>query len=310
MCSKYTKAARPAMTHSPASSETETKDSYSSNQQCTRSPPVGVDHGSPTVTLGLLPLPHPPGCTPHPPPHPPESTPHPPPHPPSSAPSQPHPSANNQTPYPSMVPRDMTAPHHSTTTAPVRPAYGGLSLEERLSLHQAYLGGPKVHEKEERAKDVPAHHSGTSQQRGAGEGGARWKGGLGQGGGLKQGGEPGQGGGLRQGGGPGQGGGLKQEGGTGQIYFSYYEPPVPEEGVGQQPQKSQSDQLLVSVKQVSLVTPAASQCYFSPPPPQSGSSSVERSVLRVRQQMRKASACGYRHFLWLMCVTRCAAMHM
>ena len=97
----------------------------------------------------------------------------------------------------------------------------GLSLEERLSLHQAWVGGPKVHNthKKEAAKvSVRSVPPGTCRQ----------EGGAGQEDGSKQEGEAGQG------------------GGAGHAYFSYYSPPAPEDEAEQQTQKCQIDQSLVS----------------------------------------------------------------
>jgi len=122
----------------------------------------------------------------------------------------PAPPSSDQVPYPSMLPRDRTAPRLTPTTTPVRPANWGLSLEERLSLHRAWVGGPKPHvTKKKQGAGVPVcsvPHGTHPQQEGS-----------------------------------------KQGGGAGYTYFSYYEQPVPEEGAGQQTQRCLRDQLLVSV---------------------------------------------------------------
>ena len=124
--------------------------------------------------------------------------------------SAPAPPSSGQVPYPSMLPRDRTAPRLPAITTAVRPVNQGLSLEERLSLHQAWVGGSKPHVTEKREGagvsvcSVP--HGARPQQEGS-----------------------------------------KQGGGVGYTYFSYYEQPVPEEGAGQQTQRCLRDESLVSV---------------------------------------------------------------
>ena len=207
LSSKHTSAAKPAVSCSSANHSgtvSDTGEGSAASHQCTGSVSVGIHLDTPTgsltpQTLSLPPLPAPPGIAP------------PPPHPPSS----------DQVPYPSMVPTGMTTPQRTATNTPARPTCVGLSLEERLSLHQAWVGGPKVHNthKKEAAKvSVRSVPPGTCRQ----------EGGAGQEDGSKQEGEAGQG------------------GGAGHAYFSYYSPPAPEDEAEQQTQKCQIDQSLVS----------------------------------------------------------------
>lgn len=124
--------------------------------------------------------------------------------------SVPAPPSSDQVPYPSMLPRDRTAPRLTATTTPVRPANCGLSLEERLSLHQAWVSGPKPHvtkKREGAGVAVCCVPHGTRPQQEE----------------------------------------SKQGGGEGYTYFSYYDQPVPEEGAGQQTQRCLRDESLVSV---------------------------------------------------------------
>lgn len=182
MSTKHTSAAKPTVRRSATGSET--VEGSTSSHQHMGSISVRTELDTPTVSLSpqtcsLPPLPAPP----------------------TSAPPS---LSSDQMPYPSMMPKDAVASQHTSANTAVRPACGGLSLEDRLSLHQAWVGGPKVHETQNRGTAEKSVYS------------------------VSHGAHP------------------QQGGGAGQPHFSYYEPPSPEEGVGQRT-KCLSDGSLVSV---------------------------------------------------------------